>query len=338
MAKLQKLPSGNYRTLVYLGKDKNGKRKYKSITAPTVKECKFLASKFNNSDHTEVTSITVSEAIDRYINAKSNVLSPSTVRAYRIMWRNSYALIENKLLRNLTQENVQIFVNEIAYQKSPKSIRNAYGLLRSSIAMFRPSFNLKVTLPTALPYEKYVPTDAEVKKLLELTKDTLLEIPIMLAAFGSLREGEICALVLPDDLKPGGNIRINKVMVLNPDQSFTLKHWPKSHAGFREVELPKTLLKKLKKIQGKATDLSPAQISTLFRKLINKTDLPKFRFHDLRAYYASVLHALGVPDQYIMERGGWGNLSVLKKIYQKPLSDKEKGINDKIFGHFDSKF
>ena len=43
MAKAKKLKSGNWRCLAYVGKDKNGKRKYKSFTAPTKKEAELMA-------------------------------------------------------------------------------------------------------------------------------------------------------------------------------------------------------------------------------------------------------------------------------------------------------
>lgn len=36
------------------------------------------------------------------------------------------------------------------------------------------------------------------------------------------------------------------------------------------------------------------------------------------------MHAIGVPDQYIMERGGWTDDRVLKEVYRNTLSDKTK--------------
>lgn len=56
--------------------------------------------------------------------------------------------------------------------------------------------------------------------------------------------------------------------------------------------------------------------------------------HHLRHYYASTLHAIGVPDQYIMEHCGWGNDAVLKDVYRHTLGDvKEKmnGISNTYF-------
>ncbi len=53
--------------------------------------------------------------------------------------------------------------------------------------------------------------------------------------------------------------------------------------------------------------------------------LKGFRFHDLGHYYASTLHAIGIPDPYIMERCGWGNDAVRKDVYRHTTGDiKEK--------------
>lgn len=38
------------------------------------------------------------------------------------------------------------------------------------------------------------------------------------------------------------------------------------------------------------------------------------------------MHTLGIPDKYIMERGGWESKKVLDKIYTHTMSDKEKKI------------
>ena len=49
MATAKKLPSGSYRVRVYVGASANGKKKYKSITAPTKKEAERLNKKVKKS-------------------------------------------------------------------------------------------------------------------------------------------------------------------------------------------------------------------------------------------------------------------------------------------------
>ncbi|MBR0090420.1 MAG: site-specific integrase, partial [Lachnospiraceae bacterium] len=60
----------------------------------------------------------------------------------------------------------------------------------------------------------------------------------------------------------------------------------------------------------------------------------KCRFHDLRHYSASILHAIGVPDQYIMERGGWSDDRVLKAVYRNTLDDQSKAFTKKANDYF----
>ncbi|MCB7523198.1 tyrosine-type recombinase/integrase [[Clostridium] hylemonae] len=58
--------------------------------------------------------------------------------------------------------------------------------------------------------------------------------------------------------------------------------------------------------------------------MFKQAGLNHFRFHDLRHYSASIQHALGIPDAYIMERGGWETDGTLKSIYRHTLKDKKK--------------
>ena len=48
------------------------------------------------------------------------------------------------------------------------------------------------------------------------------------------------------------------------------------------------------------------------------------------------MHTLGIPDKYIMERGGWESKEVLDKVYTHTMSDEEKKYNDIIFKYFES--
>ena len=59
-----------------------------------------------------------------------------------------------------------------------------------------------------------------------------------------------------------------------------------------------------------------------------------FRFHDLRHYSASIMHAIGILDQYIMASGGWKTDTVLKAVYRNVINDEQKKFTDKIISHF----
>lgn len=45
---------------------------------------------------------------------------------------------------------------------------------------------------------------------------------------------------------------------------------------------------------------------------------------------------MGIPDKYIMERGGWSTSSTLKTVYQHTMRGKNKEINNKINSYFET--
>ncbi len=77
MAKAQKLSSGRYRTKIY---DKEI-GKWKSFTADTAKRSELLAAIYveTKKEERKPANILLSMAMDNYIDARSNVLSPSTI-------------------------------------------------------------------------------------------------------------------------------------------------------------------------------------------------------------------------------------------------------------------
>ncbi|HCL03279.1 MAG TPA: hypothetical protein DHW61_12890 [Lachnoclostridium phytofermentans] len=68
--------------------------------------------------------------------------------------------------------------------------------------------------------------------------------------------------------------------------------------------------------EGKVVLLSPHVITRRFFPILDKLKIKHFRFHVLRHCSASIMHAIGIPDQYIMARGGCGSDKVLKAIYR----------------------
>ena len=332
MAKAKRLASGKWRTLVYAGKDANGKRVYESFTADTRKESEYQAAQFALNKNARPDDITVAETIKKYIDAKEAVLSPATIRGYRSLARTAYTLIGREHLRKLTSTAVQVWISDFSQSHSPKTVRNAYTLLFSAMEMFAPDLRLKVTLPEKRPAKLYTPSDQDVKKLLEHIQGKELEIAVLLAAFGPLRRGEICALDSSDI--HGNMIYVNKSMVQDPNGAWRIKQ-PKTLSSYREIEMPQFVIDRIAGRSGRIIQATPSQISDRFRRAIKYSKLPYFRFHDLRHYSASIMHAIGIPDQYIMDRGGWKTDNVMKGVYRNVIDLEKKRQNQKFMKHID---
>lgn len=80
--------------------------------------------------------------------------------------------------------------------------------------------------------------------------------------------------------------------------------------------------------------MTPSSITNKFSKVLKKAGLPNFRFHDLRHYAVSTLHAINVPDKYIMARGGWATNYTMNNVYNHTLRSKQDAFELKINSHF----
>ena len=333
MAKAKKLKSGNWRVLVYEYTDENKKRHYKSITAPTKKEAEYRAAEYIlNRPSDSYEDLTLKEAYDHYISSKSAVLSPSTIAGYERSKKNHFQKLMPMKLSKITAKHIQIAVNELAVDHSPKTVRNAHGLLHSVIKSYTTNFEFNTTLPQKIKPQYTIPTTEDINKLLEVA-DERIRVPILLASNGGLRRSEICALT-PEDFTDLG-VNINKAVVYNKDNSTVVKT-TKTTAGTRFVPLPRHVISEA--LGWKHFGCTPTTLSNWFHKTRKKADVPTFSFHKLRHYFASELHAQGIPDKYIAEVGGWETVDMLQQIYQHTLRDKQAEISKKIVGIFDNNF
>lgn len=336
MAKAKKLPSGQWRTLVYDYTDESGKRHYESFTAQTKRESERLAAEYavTKKKKPDALKITVGKALDNYINIKSNVLSPSTIRGYRALRRNYYSDIQMLTLENLSQEIVQIWVNSLAIKKDAKTVKNAHGLLSAMLSVYLPSVTLHTALPKKEKEVPYIPTETDIQRIIEYFKETDTEMlkAVYLAAFGTLRRSEICGLTGADI--DGNIIHVHSAVVMNDSAEWIRKN-TKTASSDRYVALPTFVIDTLPK-SGSIVAITPSKISARFSAALKVLCIPHFRFHDLRHYSASIMHALGIPDQYIMQRGGWSSDGILKAVYRNTMDDYTEKFNNQINSYFEN--
>ena len=334
----KKLPSGKWRAQGYYKDPVTGQVSRPSFTANTKAEAARMVAEYQAGRRlTQSQNLTVKECIDRYITSKESTLSVSTIRGYRRMQRNNYSEIENIRISVLTSDVVQEFISHSCKRLSPKSVRNIYALLVSSISMFSDQV-FRVTLPQKREQIYDIPTDSDVAELLSRAHDSL-RLAIALAAIGTLRAGEVCALRYRDVDHEHGGILVHADMVQNDKGEWLIKDIPKTSASVRFITLPAEVMDMIG--DGAPDDLvyghTPAAINRSFDRLRDKLGL-KCRFHDLRHFACSRMHALGIPDQYIQERGGWASAEVMRAVYRNTLSDLSSHFSQVANDHFSTLF
>lgn len=334
----KRLPSGKWRCQVS-GEKVNGRYTRKSFTADTKREAEFLATQYaleKKSRKETYAFMTFGDALDAYVASRESVISPGTYREYLNAAAKFYGNMRDYKLYDISQEMVQRWVNDYARTHAPKTTANWYGLITAVFRAYRPEFALRTRLPQKCRPDLYIPGDAEIERIMQQVSGTVMEVPFLLAAFGPMRRGEICALKKSDI--DGCVVHVHRNMVLDKDRNWVVKA-PKTYAGDRFIAFPQFVIDRvtaqLPEDSEYVTELNPNMITARFNHVLIHAGVPKFRFHDLRHYAASILHALNIPDAYIMQRGGWENDAVLKGIYRHTLDDFSNEMTLKANAHFE---
>lgn len=330
----RELPSGAWRCEAMV----KGERISITDEDPVVAHAKVLAIKAGLLEATKSPrSLTVGQAVDRYIESKDAILSPSTILGYNKIKRNDLAPLAKVNLADITQEKVQRWVNALAKQKSSKSIRNAHGLLTAVLAEYRPDLTLRTTLPQKDAKRINIPDEEQITAIMQGCQGRPEELPILLALWLGLRASEIRGLTWND--VQDGRLHVKQAIVQGEDGPALKK--TKTVSGDRWIKLPhriETLIGEQPKAGEYIVTMSGQAMYKRFSRLCERLGLPHFRFHDLRHTAASVSVMLGVPTKYSQQRMGHQTDNMLKTVYEHTIRSKEDEFADRIDEYFESKF
>lgn len=344
--KARKLPSGKWRCRAFLYTDERGKKVQKSFTADTKQEAEFLANLFLQQykhdkkvkEKRTEDEITLREAYDKYIADREESMSPSTIRDYRKRQRNGYLELMDKRVCDITQDDIQRATDRMSVNRSPKTVHNYHGLLSAVLHSVRPDMSIRTLMKRVENPDYHIPEEDDIKILIDGVKHKPdLYYGVLLAAFGSLRRSEICGLDASDIDREKGIIHVRRAVVQDQTNKWVTKV-TKTKDSKRDVTMPKEVLDLLP-TEGRVCKYTPGTLTNQFiivtKRLFGDQ---RFRLHDLRHYQASILHALGVPDQYIMARGGWHTDSTLKSVYRHTMTKERQKVEDRICDYFSQTF
>ena len=304
--KPRQLPSGSWNCRIMVDGQSY------SFTHSDKKTVMRMASDFADDYRRKMDNPTLLERMREYVAENEERLSPSTVRSYNGMIRmieERTPRIASKRLSAITEQDVSDIVRPLRTLKTKRNYVNFVHACTGKSAGKLTGVSSK---------RVHVPTELEVKGLLQIFRNTELEIPIMLAAYGGLRRGEICALRMSDI--DGDFVHVSRAVVRDQSGAWVTKD-PKTASSVRSVLLPHFVIERIQ-TQGYITHLLPSQVSNRFWKKQRNLGIPPYCFHSLRHFHASYLHYLNIPDAYIMQRGGWSTPSVMQSIYRHALADK----------------
>lgn len=331
--KAEQLPSGAWRCRISV----DGVSR--SITKPTEKEAiaEAMAIKAGMKFENKVENITLTRAIDRYIEDRLSILSPSTVRGYRTLQANRFQSIMEMPVAKITTQAVQRAVNADARTVSPKTLKNALGLISGVLGYYGIEIG-KLTLPEQQKQEKQIYTQEQLRILLDAIRGTDIEIAVLLAAWLGLRRSEIMALRWDAVDFEKGTIRISEAEVPNENNKLVVKG-TKTASSRRVLNCPQyilDILQREEKDRERIVRIKAETVRVHLVKVCEKAGIPYIGLHALRHQNASTMLLLNVPDKYVMERGGWSNTATPKSIYQHTMAEGRTEADNAIDQYFNA--
>jgi len=257
---------------------------------------------------------------ESFIESKSNVISPKTAREYRSLLNSSIPSWFKKLsIEKITQQDLQLFVNEFSANHAPKTVHNVHGFISSVLGQYRPNMKISTTLPQKRKFEPYTPSEDDIRRILDASKDDLPNHICFQLGIMGMRRSEILALTI-DDLD-GNILTINKAVVEDKDNLWVEKT-TKTTESARTIYLPDSLVSEIRQL-GYIYNRNPNKMYRALIRYQDKLGIPRFRFHDLRHFFASYAHDQGMSDADIMASGGWKSDYVMKRVYRHAMNTHE---------------
>ena len=179
----------------------------------------------------------------------------------------------------------------------------------------------------------------------------------MMAIITGMRKGEIIALRWPDvDLERRVLLVLRTVDYIHGYGY--VENEPKTQAGKRLINLPEFFIERLKQHRVKQEEfrlqvgeawkdrdlvftdltggyLNPNHVLTMFKRILEKVDLPHMHFHDLRHSAATILISMGINPKVIQELLGHSDISITLGIYGHLFPSMQKDVVDRwqdVFG------
>lgn len=330
------LPSGMWR--IQLRQEKQ------SITEKTPELCTakaiairagFLEIKKQSAEK----GLTLNTAIDRYIDRRQNSLSPSTIRAYRIIQKNRFQSVAKLPLHNGIDWQ-KVCDNEAPLCKY-KTLKNAW-LFVGSVLRESGLDVPKVKLPQQEIHERKWLDPDQILTFCDACRGNRIETESLLALM-SLRRSELLALRWQDIDLPHNCFTINQVLIPNEHNQYVIKNSAKSKTSARTVPiLIPRLAELLVKPENAAPDdlishIAPNSLIRSINRICADAGLPEVGVHGLRHSFASLAYHLGYREEECMRIGGWSDYTVMHDVYTHLYQKDIEAKQDKMYQFYENR-
>lgn len=247
MAKLTKRPDGRYSIQIYLGRDKDGKRKYKTVYGATQKEVQRKADEIRVKLGK---GLDLSAQRDTFEKWKDMWLASKTCGAGQLTaYKSCIAHFEPLYgweIGKIRTCDMQTILNELADSLSQKtlqqtrmSVKQVFRLaIVNRVLDYNPAEALEIP-KNAAPPEKRTPISDEQIAWIRNTPHRA-QLPAMIMVYCGLRRGEVMALRWNDIDLEKKVLHVRRSVEMIKGQPFE-KDGGKTDAAIRDVPIPEDL-------------------------------------------------------------------------------------------------
>lgn len=341
---------------VDIGRDPlTGKRKQKTVSGfKTRKEAEKAAAQI-------VTDIERGDYIDNKVTVRQFLLDFLESNVRHAVAENTYTMQKAYCMNHIlpffgdlemakvTPMHISKFYNQKTEEGlSPGHIGNLGIFLNKA---FRTAFewgmlNKNVVTAVKKPSNKskdiQVWDEVEMNRFLKETQDSRFHVVYLLALTTGMRKGEILGLQWKHIDFQNATISVQQTIVY-ANKKLYLKE-PKSARSRRLITIPDNVVQYLKryKLRQPPNELDmivaglthplvyPSILEKVFYADLERVDVPKIRFHDMRHTHATILLKLGENPKIVQERLGHTNIATTLNTYSHVLPSMQKSTADKL--------
>lgn len=280
---------------------------------------------------------TLGEAMNRYIDSKRNILSPSTIRGYTSIRKNRYVDNINSRIDNI---NYQQMVNQDAADHAAKSVKNGWRFV-CSVLRENEITPPNVVLPQIVQEEHPYLEPDQILPFVKAIKEEPCQIAALLGLH-SLRRSEIVALTWDNvDLK-NGLIHVHGSAVYDEKNKLIQKRTNKNTSSRRTIPIMiPALSEALNAVpeaerSGRVVGVTPNAILKQVNRACRKYGFPEIGVHGLRHSFASLAFSsdVGLSEREVMEIGGWSDPQTVHKIYEHLAAKNRMKAANKMANFF----
>lgn len=344
-----KRKDGRWESRMYIGKEENGKRKYRSFYGKTREEAEYklmLASR-NIDDEYALTEMTVSYLVNEWFHVISSRVKESTSANYRMKAdKHIIPAFGNTQCCFLKTKEIYAFIDR--KMKEGLSVRYIYDILVLLKSIFRYAsreYRIKNVFENIV-MPKHTNTDISI-----LSKDQQIELEeyisanpsltalgISLSLYMGIRIGELCALQWENIDFEKRIITVKKTMQRIQNHNGQTKTKliitePKSTNSIREIPIPDFLINNLREfrkadklyvLSGNIKPVEPRTMQYRFSKILKNANLPSVHYHSLRHLFATNCIALGFDVKTLSEILGHSSVEVTLSRYVHSSMERKR--------------